>query len=691
MAVRLVPLNWRLSLDDGTFSISDSAAAINFYLAGSGVTPPATVYTNKELTTGATVSVGIDSEGYPEDVNVWGSDDVSYKVGIKCGGFNGGVEKFFDYLTVAADNAAGTTDTTTAFKSALNNGGFTNWTGGTSFSNISGAAAAVEIADDWFFSQNNTASNSISRQTADTVGARYALQFGRPAASVSTEQLRVYQALPTDIAYRYKGKTATVSFSVKKGADFSGSGLAVLMASGTTEGESGNLMATGAWGGQVNLLSVTQSLNTTITRYQFSGVVASNVKELGLQLAYTPTGVAGANDWVQIENFQWEDADAATDFEARPEPIEFLLANLSASGRVLAAAGAAAAGKYPLFSSASAVVLADAINPNLIINGDIAVNLDGPSTSADDTYALTLWNILTQTGTVAVTRQTAQENGQPFNGRITQSQASAQRFGFEQIIERGDCQDLRGSNVTFSGRVRLSVSANVRIAILEWTGTADSVTSDVVNDWTSSTYTAGNFFAATTLNVLGVSAAIALTANTWTDLTALTAAVGSSANNLIVFCWTEATQAQNVTLDFGKMKLEPGSVATKFVPDRKGDTLRRVSRFFQKSFSETTVPAQSVGAGTGEYRFPAQQAGANTNRVGKIMFPYGPMISSPTLTLYNPAAANAQVRDLSAGADCSASSVLSSDENGFIVTTTGNASTTVASTLGIHWRADQRL
>lgn len=345
--------------------------------------------------------------------------------------------------------------------------------------------------------------------------------------------------------------------------------------------------------------------------------------------------------------------------------------------------------EFELLSASQALAVAS--NPNLIINGDIAVNLDGPSTSADDTYALTLWNILTQTGTVAVTRQSAQENGQPFNGRITQSQASAQRFGFEQIIERGDCQDLRGSSVTFSGRVRLSASANVRIAILEWTGTADSVTSDVVNDWTSSTYTAGNFFNSTTLNILGVSSSIALTANTWTDLTALTASVGSSANNLIVICWTEATQAQNVTLDFGRMKLEPGSAATRFVPDRKLDTLRKVSRFFQKSFSETTVPAQNVGIGTGEFRFPAQQGGANTNRMGKILYPFGPMIASPTITLFNPAAANAQARDISAAADCSATSALSTDENGVLITLTGNASTVVASTLGIHWRADARL
>ena len=330
MAVRLIPLNDRVLKDDGAPA---SDGSYKFYLAGS--TTPVTVYSDRGLTSSLGSSVPIDAEGYPTYVNVWGADDVSYKIGIQATGYNDGVEKFFDYAAVATSAVVDNSDATPAFKNLLNNGGPSNWTGGTSFSNISGSAAAVEIADDWFFSQNGTASNAISRQTGDGQTARYAMRVGRPAASVSVETLRVYQALPTDNAYQCRGKTITVSFSLKKGADFSGGSVGVLIATGTTEGESGNLMATGGWGGFVTALSTTQAPSATSTRYQFSAALQSNIKEAGLQLSYTPTGTAGSNDWIQIEDTQWEVASAATDFAARPEPIEFLLGNLSPYARTL--------------------------------------------------------------------------------------------------------------------------------------------------------------------------------------------------------------------------------------------------------------------------------------------------------------------------------------------------------------------
>lgn len=246
-------------------------------------------------------------------------------------------------------------DVSLAFKNALNNGGFTNWTGGSSFANISGAGAAVEVADDWFFAQAGTASNAVSRQTAASSATRYGLRMGRPAASVQTGKLRLFQALTTDDAYRMRGKKVTVSFSLQAGADFSGTNVAILIATGTTEGEAASGIDGGSWGGQINALSETQAPVTTATRYEFtpSSPLSGSLKECGLQLAYTPTGTAGSNDWIQIEDVQWEVAETATDFASRPEPIEYLLANLTTAGRALIAA---ASGQiiFPATQNASA-------------------------------------------------------------------------------------------------------------------------------------------------------------------------------------------------------------------------------------------------------------------------------------------------------------------------------------------------
>lgn len=199
---------------------------------------------------------------------------------------------------------------------------------------------------------------------------------------------------------------------------------------------------------------------------------------------------------------------------------------------------------------------------NIIINPAFFVNQIAPATNADDTYAHDCWYALTQTGTIAVSTLSDAENTTPRMARLTQSQAVAQRMGYATIIEGKNCKYLRGQTVNLKLRYRCSASQAIRFAILEWTSTEDSVTSDVVLDWTSGTFTAGNFFLAANLTVTSAAAATP-SAATLSDYT-VSATLGSSFNNLIVFVWTEATAAQNVTLDLGKVKLEQGSVATPF-------------------------------------------------------------------------------------------------------------------------------
>lgn len=232
---------------------------------------------------------------------------------------------------------------------------------------------------------------------------------------------------------------------------------------------------------------------------------------------------------------------------------------------------------------------------NAIINGGFRINQRQLASNADDTYSHDRWYVLTQTNTIAVSTLTDVENGTPFMARLTQSQASAQRMGYAQIIEGKDCKHLRGKQVTFRfGRKRLSTSANVRIAVLEWTGTEDTVTSDVVNDWTSSTYTAGNFFLGSNLTVSGV-VQQALTANTLTDGEEVTVTLGSSFNNLIVFAWTEAAVAQNVTFDLAKAQLEIGGVATPYESMSYATEFAICQRYFQHHSNPILM---GVGSGT---------------------------------------------------------------------------------------------
>lgn len=192
---------------------------------------------------------------------------------------------------------------------------------------------------------------------------------------------------------------------------------------------------------------------------------------------------------------------------------------------------------------------------NRLINGGFSVNQRGATSVADDAYCLDRWYALTETGNVTVAQQTLQENGTPFNIRLTQPDVAAKRIGLAQIVEAVNCRDLRGKSATLRLRVRNSDGGQVNYAILEWSGTADAVTSDVISAWAGSP----TYIASIAERAKGT---LTPAANTWTDVVALTSTINAAANNLIVLIWSNAAMAQNATLDLARVQLEEGAVAT---------------------------------------------------------------------------------------------------------------------------------
>jgi hypothetical protein len=331
MAKIIWPADKRVWKDNGD-PATDGTVSVRL----GGTATPQAAYTNIDLNAGEAASFSLASDGYlANNDTLYVSDSVTVDLVIQATGFNGSLPLTIPNVAIADTTIAGDTDVAVAFKNALVNGGLDAWTGATSFSNISGDGVGVEVADDWYFAQPNAAANAVSRQTAQSVGARYGLRFGRPAASSSTNPLRLWAMLPTDAAYRLGGRTLTVSVTAVAGADFSGGGLSVRLATGTGEGQSGDLIASSGFTGHSNVIDEAQAITTAAVRYEFSAGVLSNIGEVGLQFSYTPTGTAGSNDWIQIEDVQIESADEASAFSAPPEVIEFLRANLSTLSRTL--------------------------------------------------------------------------------------------------------------------------------------------------------------------------------------------------------------------------------------------------------------------------------------------------------------------------------------------------------------------
>ena len=233
-----------------------------------------------------------------------------------------------------------------------------------------------------------------------------------------------------------------------------------------------------------------------------------------------------------------------------------------------------------------------------LINGNFSVNQPGLTSVADGVYHLDQWYALTESGSVTIAQQTDQENGQPTNLRMTQPDVGAKRMGSAQPIESINCRDLRGQTVALRARVRCSSSQAIRWAVVEWTGTADAITKDVVSSWTNATFTTGNFFISTTTTI-AATGSVTPAANTWTDLLA-SATISSSANNLIVFIWSEGTLAQNATLDLGAVQLAQGA-QTPFEVRPVGLELALAQRYYNQAAPIGLLIGGNAGTGATLY------------------------------------------------------------------------------------------
>lgn len=169
-------------------------------------------------------------------------------------------------------------------------------------------------------------------------------------------------------------------------------------------------------------------------------------------------------------------------------------------------------------------------------------------------------------------------------------------------------------------------------------------------------------------------------------------------SNALAFGWSigfvpSGTAGAADYIDVTNVKLElcgPHGRATLFQPEPVDETIAVCRRYYCKTFIAGAAPVQNAGLGSGEWRFPATRAGAAQNRLGAVRFPVS-MGGVPAITFYNPSAANAQARNLTSGADCSATAAQNVSHEGFLIVATGDAAAAIGDDLAVHWVADARL
>lgn len=225
--------------------------------------------------------------------------------------------------TNTVEATSGPNTSSLSHRNKIINGSFNVWQRGTSFA-VS-PYEAIYTADRWAFYRDELATGATASQQTGTYG-QYALRLQRDAANSSIQRLRWGQILETRDVVPLAGKTITLSVKIKSGANYSGGNVYLYCEFGTGT-DQGNLYLTGALWTGYNTSTPASSITPT-TSYQtltHTAVVPAGTKELAVKMYYTPSGTAGADDWVQIEEFQLEVGNKATPFEHRPYGIELAL------------------------------------------------------------------------------------------------------------------------------------------------------------------------------------------------------------------------------------------------------------------------------------------------------------------------------------------------------------------------------
>jgi len=147
-------------------------------------------------------------------------------------------------------------------------------------------------------------------------------RVGRVLSNALTNAILLSYALETQDSVKFKGKNVTVSGYYRTGANFSGSQLVIetVTGTGTDEGIQRGSYITGGTNYQLSL-----SLNTNWSKFTYTTKLATTTNQVAVNIIYSPTGTAGANDYFDITGVQLELGSVATPFEVRPYPVELQL------------------------------------------------------------------------------------------------------------------------------------------------------------------------------------------------------------------------------------------------------------------------------------------------------------------------------------------------------------------------------
>lgn len=229
------------------------------------------------------------------------------------------------------------------------------------------------------------------------------------------------------------------------------------------------------------------------------------------------------------------------------------------------------------------------MNKNLLINGEFNIAQRGTSFDStttpkndDDTYLLDRWVLLSDGNDVADVSQVTDAPQGSVNAQKAVVQTANKKFGFLQIIENANCQNIIDAVASLSFQAKTGANAirNIRAAVLSWSGTKDTLTSDVVSSWNAE---GTDPTLVTDWTYENIAFDIPLISNYQKFAIPDVSIDTANTKNVAVFIWVDDTNAAvSDELFLGQVQLEKGSAVSNYEHRQVGLELELVIRYYSE-------------------------------------------------------------------------------------------------------------
>ncbi len=303
---------------------------------------------------------------------------------------------------------------------------------------------------------------------------------------------------------------------------------------------------------------------------------------------------------------------------------------------------------------------------------------------------------------VVTDTQNAPESGLQgrFYGNVTKITANG-KIVLSQCIENTDISAVRGRTVRLQFWMKATASITVRLGLIQLSsaGTFDTIPATYISAFggagTDPTLGANLAYIAPKSGVTPDNCTVngnACDVNLTTAWQRFGACfdVPSNCKNIIVSVWSNAQITTTNGWSWSQASLTDGYEIQDWTPLPTQHERIRCQRFLCKNIgNDSVLPATNYGIGNGASFSIAGKAGAAAEFI-PIIFETRMRIS-PTMTLFNPSAANAQARDVTGAADCTGTTTTNITSCGGYISATGAAGTAVGNILAIGYLADAEL